>query len=404
MKAYYYIRLKILRKKIHIFFDFVGKHFNESKTIISSDYAIGQFLDHAAEQNQTGIYGTSSAAQVLNFCDETNSYVSKFSDFLIHSKEDLNSRFNIKKDFNIIYKYCFFLDTLQPWDEVVTDENLYPYFEELINRCLNNSGWGEYFFSNEVKDNHPRVLSTCFALISLKRFPKFTQGPSRKQIIEWLLSQCENITLSIIEKAFSLLVLSKYRDLIETSDGKILNLEKEIMIFIRSAKNKVKGYPFRYHFTVTDNNGKAINHYLFFPFDALLGLSILSSKKYTKKASYLFRVLNYYMKNVEDNEGGFKSDDSGRQSTIDQLWIGKFIIKLDMIDLGIKCFFSQNRRSILLFLVLLLALIIIFYYIPIPSSVFSNLMPNWLITIVRLFLAVIFTNLITPLISWFLKR
>ena len=148
--------------------------------------AWGQFLDYPHSTDQIGVYGTATVIKTLSIIGEPNDSdnIQGGINWLLHSYNDAGSRASIKKDWGVIYKLCYLLEALAPNNQEINEESRFAsYFRILTGRILPDDGWGEYYYSNTIKDSNVGLIATAMALYVLRRFVPFSGSTNSRDIV-----------------------------------------------------------------------------------------------------------------------------------------------------------------------------------------------------------------------------
>ena len=300
---------------------------NASLDINRVGKAWGQFLDYPQSNRQHGVYGTACAVKTLTILGEpvTSDFVKKGRRWLMYSFETDSSIANKKKDYALIYKYCFFLEALEPGANEVSNkvENL---FQELLRRRLGGTGWGEHYFSDEHRSDQAKIIPTVVAIYVLRRYVPFIGSEACKEPLEWLEKQMldGNARISPLEIAMLVLILdaySKKHHELKTkagSAGKLL--ERKIK---ETGRIKSLGDWYPHHFSIFDpDSGRWSNNYIYFPTDAIVALALIRNGQFWQNKRFITKVMQWYLENIEKN-GGFLQPQLRRIATVDHYWLAQ---------------------------------------------------------------------------------
>lgn len=289
--------------------------------------AWGQFLERGKEK-QYGLYGTSAGLQVLCRLDKSHSYVESAYAHLLEQFDDDKSRASSKSDFANTYKYCFFLDAIDPVSDVVTGSKHDRYFEGLIRQKHEGAGWGEYFFAGAETDPS-KPLPTCMALLSLHRYKNFPHSDHAKTALGWLLSQTEakldslnnegHIEHYIILLSLYCVTLHKYK----ANQGNIIKEDvcKSVRKRLGTTAHRVYslGVKAQHHFPFQD-----AEKYIYFETDLILLWALGETEMLFSHPIRAAGIYGYYLDRF-DRYPGYVPPGFMRKFTVDHLWLLKAI-------------------------------------------------------------------------------
>ena len=296
-----------------------------SEKVGDNQIAWGQFLDYERSTDQTGVYGTATAVKTLALIDESDAsdYIRHGINWLLDSYSNQKSIANKKMDWGVVYKYCYFLESLAPNDpEINVGSHFSDHFRKLVDRKLPDNGWGEYYYSPEYKDSDYSVAATAMALYVLRRYIPFSKSQEGKEASLWFCNKLINTaSLSKVELALSIIALREYsqahHDLLVIFSPLVDRLE-----------NNVKGVgrvcnlsEFSHHFTVTyEQVERASNRYIFLPVNALVSYSLLITNKYQTVRDYIDKTVAMCQDSISVNRAYCNPEESPRKSTVNQFW------------------------------------------------------------------------------------
>ena len=304
---------------------------NHVVTVDATHKAWGQFIDEETN-NQYGIYGTSAGIQVLTMAGYAPEHeiVAKASRILNEAFIDdaAGSKFQRKRDPALLYKIAAISEAACS-GTLEVKEFCYP-MDELANRILPNQGWGEFFYSDEDKDTHPRVLSTACALLALRRYNQFRGRDSCKHALGWLCIRLpQNGKLPIHSIALSTLALVEYRTpgvAIKEYDLALDYCKKRLLSWARSRKRIQFGSTEDHHYP-SSSNGERGNRFLSFVPDCLAALALLKLGSPNRTRRYVLRIVDFFVGEIL-NKGGFAAESLKRKSSLNHLWIYRLFEEL----------------------------------------------------------------------------
>lgn len=292
----------------------------------ANQIAWGQFLDYEHSTGQTGVYGTAMAVKTLALIDESDAsdYTRYGINWLLDNYSNQESVANKKKDWGVVYKYCYFLESLAPNDsEINIDSRFSDYFRGLIDRRLPENGWGEYYYSPKYKDSNYSVVATAMALYVLRRYVPFSKSREGKETSLWFCNKVINTAnLSRVELALSIIALREYSqvhdDLLVIFSQLIDSLENNVKRLGRVSSLS----EFSHHFTVPyEQTERAVNRYIFLPINALASYSLLITNKYQKVRNYIDKTVAMYQDSIFANKAYCNPEEAPRKSTVNQFWV-----------------------------------------------------------------------------------
>jgi len=296
-----------------------------SEKVGDNQIAWGQFLDYERSTGQIGVYGTATAVKTLALLDEpdVSDYISHGINWLLDSYSNQRSIANRKMDWGVVYKYCYFLESLAPNDpEINVGSRFSDHFRKLIDRKLPNSGWGEYYYSPEYKDSDYSVVATAMALYVLRRYIPFSKSQEGKQASSWFCNKLITANLSKVKLALSIIALREYsqvhNDVSVIFPQLVDRLEKKVKKLGRVSNLS----EFPHHFTVPHEEAeKKRNRYIFLPIDALVSYSLLITNKYQTARDYIDKTVAMYQDSISVNKAYCNPEEAPRKSTVNQFWV-----------------------------------------------------------------------------------
>jgi len=288
--------------------------------------AWGQFLDYARSTGQIGVYGTATAVKTLALIGEADAsdYITCGTKWLLDSFDNHESLASKKKDWGVVYKYCYFLESLAPNDpEVNTDSPIAEHFRTLIDNRLPDDGWGEYYYSTENKDSSHSVVATAMALYVLRRYTPFSKGQQGKQASSWF---CDKLVKAAaanrVELALSIIALRDYSQAHNDLAEAFSQLADRLGSNIRKLGRVSDLSEFVHHFTVpSKNSGETRNRYVFLPTNAVVAYSLLITGQYRTARDYIDETVAMYQKSIAAHGAYCNPEQSPRQSTVNQFWV-----------------------------------------------------------------------------------
>jgi hypothetical protein len=317
--------------------------------------AWGQYLDKSREKEELqvpGIYGTSSAVQLLVLTDELrkthSAVIASAMGWLETEFEDTKSRSGKKRDGTVIFKCSAFVaagaasragnhDTAQLAAILVSK------------RCA--AAWG-----NTENDEFPSAMSTATALLALiKCLPDLDAHSDEtillrehiQQALDWLVGEVKRDAelfrtnkdgLSrdqlLVELAIALLALRRYNAFRKTSALQShLHAEKDLIRLIESIVDRLRVEPnvTAVHFFVSEPDSR--NRYVLSLVAPVVALSLLESGRLARNFTYITDVANAYIEQMTLT-GFYKGSTTRREATGDQYWIGALLAALTRIDVN----------------------------------------------------------------------
>ena len=310
---------------------------SECKTKNGGHIAWGQFLEPAPE-GQHGVYGTSAALQILHRLNEAHPYVEKGCAHMLEQFNDPNSRANRKRDFANTYKYCFFLDALEPSKSEINEPSFAKYCQGLIERQGKSAGWGEYHFSDKDADP-PEPLSTCLVLLTLHRLKDFSHSTGAKTALRWLMSQIEAKLNSLKDANYLeqyIILLSLYCAVLQKyvhNQGDLIRPECHKTAVTQLGRTAHRAYSIgvkaQHHFSF----GKE-EKYIYFEADLILLWALAETGRLLWYPLRSARVLGHYLKRF-DRTSGYVPPGFTRKFTVDHLWLLKAIDSVDKVRIAV---------------------------------------------------------------------
>ncbi len=297
-----------------------------SEKVGDNQIAWGQFLDYERSTGQTGVYGTATAVKTLALIDESDAsdYIRHGINWLLDSYSNQKSIANRKMDWGVVYKYCYFLESLAPNDpEINVGSRFSDHFRKLIDRKLPDNGWGEYYYSPEYKDSDYSVVATAMALYVLRRYIPFSKSQEGKEASSWFCNKLISAAnLSKVELALSIIALREYsqvhHDLLVIFSQLVDRLENNVKRLGRVSNLS----EFSHHFTVTyEQAERASNRYIFLPVNALVSYSLLITNKYQTARDYINKTVAMCQDSISVSKAYCNPEESPRKSTVNQFWV-----------------------------------------------------------------------------------
>lgn len=297
-----------------------------SEKVGDNQIAWGQFLDYERSTGQIGVYGTTTAVKTLALLGEPDAsdYIKYGINWLLDSHSNQKSIAHRKMDWGVVYKYCYFLESLAPNDsEINAGSPFMDHFQTLINRRLPNNGWGEYYYSPEYKDSDHSVVATAMALYVLRRYIPFSKSQQGTEASSWFCNKLINTPdLNNVELALSIIALREYakahHDLSVIFSQLVDRLEKKVKKLGRVSN--LSECP--HHFTVPHEEvEKRRNRYIFLPINALAAYSLLITDRYQTAKDYIEITVAMYQDSVSVNKAYCNPEESPRKSTVNQFWV-----------------------------------------------------------------------------------
>lgn len=345
---------KKLQRDCSLSLSTIAEEIKRASVRISADkMAWGQFFDFEHSIEQIGLYGTAMAVKTLALFGEpeNSDYLQSGLNWLRNSYDDSNSRANEKKDWAVIYKFCYFLEALEPHhQEIISDVS--GLFSKLIDRRLADNGWGEYYFSADNKDPNGSLIATSIALYVLRRYITFSRSAQGENAALWFSNKVlDSSDANAIIIAMAILAVNDYS---RTND----DLKKNIKLLSDRLEEKAKTIAkrghfleYQHHFTVVDGEtGQSSNRYIFLPINAIVSYALLIAKKYKSNKDYINKVVEQYQKRIIINKGYSDPEQAPRKSTANHYWITLLLqtfSRLGSIGKLESALLSIKRNSIL---------------------------------------------------------
>jgi hypothetical protein len=235
----------------------------------------GQFLDQAHTENQYGIYGTSSAVQILA------------------------------------------LAGTGPRSAEV--EKLNPLESRLVGDIAGSDGWGYH-----RKDHTPRILPTAHILLALSRSRSFRNSDAAIRVVSWLSQRVgDDQSLGPVPNAMALLAINATL----TANGEAEGLRTAAIAEITQrldqvTRQRVNLDSVSEHYSVPEA-GITRHFYMFYLRSSLVARAMLALPDHRDK-SFVTQVCQAVVRNIEIN-GAFKSPSTNRISTVDQLEVSRLL-------------------------------------------------------------------------------
>lgn len=286
--------------------------------------AWGQFLDESRDNTQYGVYGTSAGLQVLTLSEYSvdNTLIAG----AILTLQDIfevapgDRVFLEHDDIFILYKMAYLAEATNPGQGSLSACKP---VSEIIENVLPEMGWGEFFYSDREKDEHPKAVSTAIALLAICRYRDFRLQPACGHAIRWLCKRLlENGSIGPHEYALAALALHDYRDVgvnISEFPKAIETCKERLIEWARIRRKKDIGESKVYYYS-TCMEGHRENRYLFFFPDCLVALALLKWDSPIDTRRYILRVINHFATQTL-SKNGYIAKATGRMSSVDQLWI-----------------------------------------------------------------------------------
>lgn len=298
-------------------------------------YAWGQFLDEASQSTQYGIYGTSACIQILVAADYPASQpvIRGASEILDSVLRDEHNPSRQDGDISVVYKVAYLAEAIQPDQHEIRLES--PPMDELVRRALPGGGWGEYFYSPDDHDPHPRVVATAAALLALRRYRQFRVTEECEKGLCWLARRVVgNGRFRPHEFALASLTLFEYRGLNLPANSEcgtaIDTCRQRLVRWAISRRREDMGTSEAYCYSV-QWEGRRVNRYLFFLPDCLVALALLRLGCPKRARAYILKVCDYFGTQILER-GGFQPITTGRKSSVDHLWIYRLLQQLRSTD------------------------------------------------------------------------
>jgi hypothetical protein len=241
-------------------------------------YAWGQFMNEGINNRQIGIYGTSAGMQVLLMTGEQPShrYVQGASKTMRTAFEDKSSKFYRNQDTALVYKLAHLAESAHP--EQLSIDSACLEMDELIKRVIPSEGWGEFYYTEQDRDIHSKVVSTATALLALRRHRQFRASVECEKALEWLckrvLEEGEVAAYNLALASLALIEYSTPGQRIARYNDAVAFCKQQLITLGRSRK-KVFFSTIENHHYASSSDGSGGNKYLFFLPDCLTALALL---------------------------------------------------------------------------------------------------------------------------------
>ena len=273
----------------------------------------GQFLYVSRRDEQVGIYGTSSAIQILAEAhreDLLQHAVQAPGFFAVDTKGDL---VDTKGDLVDTYKLIFLAHATDPCRNVI--DAPCGVMDALVDRRLADGGWREF-----PDDRVPHVLATAMALVALHRYSRFNSTADANQSLDWLARALEQDDVAMLEteRAYGVLALMHYS---RKSDVALRRLSEWA--------SRRRGRDFdtaEWYVYPINHNGRTEHKYLFFIPDVVAAIAATTQGDQIPLREYALRVARHVTQRVL--ETGHGSTTTHRASTVDHMWLYKMLGRL----------------------------------------------------------------------------
>ena len=323
------------------------------KTAISLDTnrrAWGQFLDDSRSNTQYGVYGTSAGIQALTLCDYSVDHA-----LISGASRTLQEVFEIREgeiiflkhdDIFILYKMAYLAEATQPGQSTL--EKCKP-LSEIISKVLPQTGWGDFYYSENERDEHPKVAATAVALLAISRYREFHIDRACEYSIRFLCTRLlENGSLGPHEYALAALALHEYKDTgarVSEYATSVQTCRDRMIEWARTRRAKDIGDSRVYYYS-TCMEGHRENRYLFYFPDCLVALALLRHENPSQARRYVLRVVRHFALQTIDKYG-YVAKATGKISSVDQLWIVRLMreFKLAQINFLLPPYFFLWRGA-----------------------------------------------------------
>jgi hypothetical protein len=301
---------------------------------VSGQAAWGQFLDDQRDQQQTGVYGTSAAVELLTIAGAPAAAgVLPLARATLDSTDDVgqSSLFNDPEDPFIVHKLAALAECTPP---PVPSSPLSGAAAVLVERMAPGGGWADYV-GDGVAQPAPELLSTAVVLYALRRHRAFRATSECHDALKWITRELAADTeLHPAVAAMSALAVLQYRsegDVIEQLGPTADDIASRLARWAVRRANSQIGEHYECHYSVRTST-RSFKQYLFLLPDCLASLVFLHSGEPRRAVRpYLRRVANALSTNVLAADG-FRSPNSLRKGTVDQFWV--FRVLQTIADLG----------------------------------------------------------------------
>lgn len=297
-------------------------------------YGWGQFLDVAKENDQIGPYGTCGGVIVLSLASgkENNKTLEKAKNLLIAFWEKKRSDKSYFKRFFQTLRVASLAYSLRvvpcSVNKMVTGE-----IQQFFNQSVSNGSWGNYWCSEELKDELPSIFCTSIVLLSYKLFSQDEENNinfddtnkylKSKLSLKNSLNSCEEA--ASLAAYFSNNSKCKNKNIIKRA--KKIARKYDIDLTLRAP------YFFDFEFFKKDGSKKHGRDYYFLPISIVHAIAGFQDSAPIELRIFAERILRRVVSNLCDNDGLFISSKSSavRIDTFEQAWVAT------LLKLAIRC-------------------------------------------------------------------
>lgn len=288
--------------------------------------AWGQFLDYPHSTDQIGVYGTATVIKTLSIIGEPNDSdnIQGGINWLLHSYNDADSRASIKKDWGVTYKLCYLLEALEPNNQEINEESGFArYFHILIGRILPDDGWGEYYYSNTIKDSNVGLIATAMALYVLRRFVPFSGSTKSRDIVSRFSQKVLGLeNPNSITIALSVIVAASYVSKHQMLRSDLIRLAVRLEEKVKKIGKNPSLSEYHHHFTVESEETEQWNNkYIFLPINAIVAYALILSDRYKDNKNYIDKVISHYISKISSYKAYCDPEEAPRKSTVNQYWV-----------------------------------------------------------------------------------
>lgn len=298
--------------------------------------AWGQFLDDQRDEQQTGVYGTSAAVELLTSAGAPEAAgVLPLARTTLASPDDVgqNRLFNDPEDPFIVHKLAALAECTPPSSP---SDPLNGAAAVLLEQMAPGGGWADYI-GHGTSQPAPELLSTAVVLYALRRHRAFRATSECHDAVKWLARELSaDAEVHPAVAAMSALALLQYRsegDVVTELEPAVDDAVSRLTRWaVRRATAQI-GEHYEFHYAVRTTT-RSFNQYIFLLPDCIASLVFIHGGK-PKRAvrPYLRRVTQALSTNVLAADG-FRSPNSLRKGTVDQLWV--FRVLHAVADLKVK--------------------------------------------------------------------
>jgi len=276
----------------------------------------GQWLDNARAHDQSGVYGTTAAIEILiaNGSAPDQEPVESAIDGLPISG---NGNQRKPQDELLVFKVAAIVEACGIAHGRL--ELTHSAVKRLIEMRADDNGWGGYC-SEHSRDNTPAFEQTAVAMHALAHVPEWGVDPRCGQHLRWLSERLAAGSTDEVGDSLGLLALQKYRNVAgETTEWRNGVSAAQVRIVGR-LKHQSDLSVERFHYSV--NLDGPADKYMYFAPSIIGALALLSGEPghSVPGGPEVIGLVRTLASNVE-RDRAFRTDK--RISTVDQLWVDR---------------------------------------------------------------------------------